>query len=308
MSLVKSGEVLQQVAGAVPMECRENIVIIGSLAAAYAYFKDHKEMKVQTKDIDCLVKPYLLAAEKCQEITKQLYNAGWHRGNKGEYLNPGTSETPTDKLPAIRLYPPGINSDDENAWFIELLIVPESSLDEGKKWSRIVIDEGHFGLPSFRYLSITAFNPEKIDQLGIYYARPQMLVLANLLEHPEIKPERMSASSADLGEKRSNKDLGRVLAIGYLAQESGLNNFNPWGYEWQVALQKCFPDEWKNLAKNTGNGLKELLQSDEDLEEAHRTCAKGLLSSYTVKKEDLKEVGNRILGEAVGTLENTLIY
>ncbi len=46
MSQVKPSAVLKQVADAVPVECRENIVIIGSLAAAYAYFSDRDEMVV----------------------------------------------------------------------------------------------------------------------------------------------------------------------------------------------------------------------------------------------------------------------
>ena len=61
MSHVKPSEVLKQVADAVPEDCRENIVIIGSLAAAYAYFGDNDKMAVHTKDIDCLLKPFRVA-------------------------------------------------------------------------------------------------------------------------------------------------------------------------------------------------------------------------------------------------------
>lgn len=291
-------------AEAVPEECRNNIVIIGSLAAAYAYFGDNDQMAVQTKDIDCLLKPFHVAKEKGQAITGQLMAAGWQQRRIGNHLTPGTPQTPEDELPAVRLYPPEIDQEDENAWFIELLTEPESSKDLGKKWLRMVVDEGHFGIPSFRYLAVTAFTPDKIDKLGIYYARPQMMVLANLLEHPKIMSDRMSALFAGREIKRSNKDLGRVLAIGYLAEENGIKDFRQWGYEWQKALSKCFQDEWKNLAKNAGTGLRELLQSDEDLVEAHHTCANGLLSSYGVTKEDLLEAGERVLGDAVDTLEN----
>ena len=300
---VRPWEVIQQVAEAVPAECRDNIVIIGSLAAAYAYFGNNDEMSVRTKDIDCMLKPFQLAVEKGQAISRQLLDAGWKPRQTDPGLFPGTPETPDDELPAIRLYPPGMDPENENAWFIELLTVPESSRDQGKKWLRIVINEGHFGLPSFRYLLIAAFEPVKIDQFGLYYAQPKMMVLANMLEHPEIKPERMSALFADLEIKRSNKDLGRVLAIGYLAENTGLKDFHQWGHDWQYALQSCFPDEWKNLAKIAGMGLRKLLESNEDLVEAHHTCANGLLSSYAVTQEELKEVGNRILGETVETLE-----
>lgn len=130
-----------------------------------------------------------------------------------------------------------------------------------------------------------------------------MMALANLLEHPEIKPDRMSSLFENRSIKRSNKDLGRVLAIGYLEEEKGQKDFRQWGDEWKYTLQSCFPEEWKRLAKNTGMGLRALLESNEDLEEAHHTCAYGLLSSYGVTEGELREVGDRMLGDAIEPLE-----
>ena len=63
-----------------------------------------------------------------------------------------------DQLPAVLLYPPGVDPDSEQAWFLELLTVPESTEDEGRKWIRLPLDEDHFGLPTFRFISITAFD------------------------------------------------------------------------------------------------------------------------------------------------------
>jgi hypothetical protein len=302
MSQIKPVEILKHVAKAVPTDCLENIVIIGSLAAAYAYFGDDDKIFVRTKDIDCLLKPFRVAAEKGQTITRQLLDAGWQPRRLGKHYNPGTHKTPDDELPAIRLYPPEIDPEEENAWFIELLTEPESSKNQGKKWTRMIIDEGHYGLPSYRYLSVTAFMPEKIDQLGIYYARPQMMALANMLEHSEIKPDRMSTLFDGRAIKRSNKDLGRILAIGYLEEEKGIRDFRQWAYDWKDALQSCFPDEWKTLSVNAGSGLRALLDSGEDMEEAHYTCVYGLLSSYGVSQGDLLEVGERILGDTVDIL------
>ena len=304
MKEIKPIEVIRQVAVALPPECRENIVIIGSLAAAYAYMgKNNNMMSVRTKDIDCLLKPHTVALEKGQQITKQLLQSGWHPNKMGVHQIPGTAETPAEELPAIRLYPPGIDPFEENSWFVELLTEPESSKNKGKKWTRIVIDEDHYGLPSFRFLAITAFQPNLIDNLGIYYAQPKMMALANLLEHPQIKPERMSRAFGGREIKRSNKDLGRVLAIGYLDQEVVRSDFRAWGYEWGVALKHCFGDECKILTKNVGNGLEALLKSDEDLDEAYHTCQYGLLTSFSVSAAILKEVGYRILGDAIETLK-----
>ena len=70
--------------------------------------------------------------------------------------------------------------------------------------------------------------------------------------------------------KRSNKDLGRVLAIGFLAEETGLRDFRLWGNEWAHVLESLFEAEWKTLARRAGKGLRALLNSPEDLEEAHQ--------------------------------------
>jgi len=302
MSQINAADVLKNVADAVPEDCRENIVIIGSLAAAYAYFSNDSNKAVRTKDIDCLLKPFLVASDKGEAITRKLLDAKWHPRLIGERQTPGTPDTPDNELPAVRLYPPGVDQGDENAWFIELLTEPESPKDLGKKWTRMIIDEGHFGLPSFRYLSLTAFRPEKIEELGIYYARPQMMALANMLEHPEIKPERMSTTYGDRRIKRTNKDLGRVLAIGYLEQEKVIKDFRKWAYDWRDALQSCFPDDWKNMCMVAGSGLRALLESPEDMEEAYYTCVYGLLSTFGVRQGALLEVGERIMGDAVDTL------
>ena len=130
-----------------------------------------------------------------------------------------------------------------------------------------------------------------------------MMALANMLEHPEIKPENMSTPFEGRHIKRSNKDLGRVLAIGYLEEVKFRTDFRQWGQDWSDALRTCFPDEWRSLAGKAGKGLTALLASDEDLEQALHTCVYGLLSSFGITVEDLKETGSRILGDAVETLQ-----
>jgi hypothetical protein len=67
-----------------------------------------------------------------------------------------------------------------------------------------------------------------------------MMALANLLEHPDIKAERMSGLFAGRAIKRSNKDLGRALAMAYLAE---LDDYRTWGLAWSSALEACFSDE-----------------------------------------------------------------
>lgn len=301
MSQISPSKVLAEVAAAVPKACLENIVVIGSLAAGYHFFGDDPTKAIRTKDVDCVLAPFQAAVGAGQSIARQLLDAGWKRRIEGDHQQPGDADTPVDKLPAVRLFPPGVDPNSEGAWFIELLTVPESPEDHGRKWTRLPLAEGHFGLPTFRFISITAYDALPADDLGIRYARPEMMALANLLEHPEIKPDTMSGLFANRSIKRSNKDLGRVLAIATLAN---LDDYRPWAASWQQALQTCFPDEWQTLALRVGNGLRALLESPSDLEEAQHTCLNGLLASQPPSLDALRAAGERVLGEVVETLED----
>jgi hypothetical protein len=300
MSQVTPSKVLAEVSAAVPAACRENIVIIGSLAAGYHFFGDDESKAVRTKDVDCVLEPFHAAVGAGQSIARQLLDAGWQRPVHGDHQNPGNEQTPVRQLPAVRLYPPDADPDSEEAWFIELLTVPESP-KINEPWTRLPLAEGHFGLPTFRFLSITAFDPLPAGELGIRYARPEMMALANLLEHPEIKPDRMSALFAGRAIKRSNKDLGRVLAITTLAD---LNDYRPWAASWKKALEPCFPAEWRELASRAGSGLRQLMQSEADLEEAHHTCVNGLLASQPPTIAALTAAADRLLGDVIETLED----
>ena len=151
MSLVRPREVLKQVADAIPEDCRENIVVIGSLAAAHAFFTDEDAMLVQTKDIDCMLRPFHLSAEKGISIFQCLRDRHWNPPSSGEFTDPGNAETADDRLPAIRLYPPGMNQDAPDSWFIELLSEPERSGDRSRRWIRLDTNEGHYGLPVFPF-------------------------------------------------------------------------------------------------------------------------------------------------------------
>ena len=303
MSQVSPSKVLAEVAAAVPANCRENIVIIGSLAAGYHFFKNDPNRSVRTKDVDCVLEPFHAAVGAGQSITRQLLDANWQRRLQGDHQTPGDETTPLDKLPAVRLYPPGVDPDSEEAWFIELLTVPESKEGDGKAWTRLPLKEGHFGLPTFRFLSITAYDPLPAEDLGIRYARPEMMALANLLEHSEIKPDRMSGQFAGRSIKRSNKDLGRVIAIAYLAD---LDDYRPWARQWEAALRLCFPDEWRKLALRAGSGLRALLSSPNDFEEAHHTCVNGLLASDRPSHDALRAAAERLLVDAIETMEESI--
>jgi len=291
-------KVLGEIAKAVPDSCKDKLIVIGSLAVGFYYRDELNGMAVRTKDADCLLSPRIAAVHVGIKITEELMAAGWKQNPTKEHYCPGTEDTPKDDLPAVRLTPPGVTE-----WFIELLTVPEKSSNHGREWVRLTTSYGHFGLCSLRYLSLTDFNPIVTD-LGICIARPEMMALANLLHHPKIESEIMSAGFAgQMDIKRSNKDLGRVLAIGRLAMGRDEDTLMEWPEMWSDALKERFPDEWSILACKVGNGLRELLDSDQDLEQALHTCTNGLLASKPPTLEQLRIAGRRMLQDAIEPLE-----
>jgi hypothetical protein len=163
---------------------------------------------------------------------------------------------------------------------------------------------GDFGLPSFRFLSLASFEPIKTE-FGISYARPEMMVLASLLEHPMIRTDPMSGLIEGRRIKRSNKDLGRVLAISWLSPDGAAESLPDL---WVTGLRSRFPSKWADVSGMLGAGLRALLASGEDLEEAFHTCENGLLSSKSVTAENLRIAGLRLIQDAVQPFEKLLIH
>lgn len=290
---------LLEITGAIPAGCKKNLIIIGSLAVGFHYEDQIRGMAIRTKDADCLLSPRVEAVNAGRAITEQLLQAGWRLKQEGEWTKPGNSTTPDNELPAVRLYSP-----KSNEWFIELLMVPESSAEPEKRWVRLKTRHGHFGLPSFGYLSLTSFEPLGTN-MGIFVARPEMMVLANMLEHLEISPERMSGLIAGRSIKRSNKDLGRVLAIVYLSTMQDEDAILEWPKIWCRGLQDNFSGNWREKATSAGSGIRQLLidRHESDQEEALHTCVNGLLASIPPTMDQLRVAGERLLVDAIEPLE-----
>ena len=94
------GVILEAVARAVPAHVREHITIIGSLAAAYSLGGDG--LPVRTKDVDSVLVPRVRAVQDGRAIARTLLAAKWHPKADLAFGDPGTPETPDDRLPALR--------------------------------------------------------------------------------------------------------------------------------------------------------------------------------------------------------------
>jgi hypothetical protein len=290
---------LAQVAAAIPEDCRENLVVIGSLAAGYFFFGDNPSLQVRTKDADCLLSPRIRAIPAGIAVTECLFAADWTFHPTEAFPAPGTVDTPDKDLPVARLWPPG--SQD---WFIELLTVPESPEELGQSYIRLPTANGHFSLCSFGFLALADYRPVATD-FGIGVARPEMMALANLLHHPSIGTQTMSGLIGGRRIKRSNKDLGRVLALGLLAERRNEDILLTWTSLWADALQSRFPERWQEFALQAGQGVRQLLKREHeaDFDEALHTCSYGLLASHPPTPALLRTVGERLLADAIEPLE-----
>ena len=268
--------VLSQVAQAIPQHLRADIIIVGSLAACYQLLKDVNQV-VRTKDVDAMVAPFARAILTAASVTDKLLEAGWQPRASQEYELPGTEQTPDAKLAVVRLSPPNGGS-----WFFELLGAPPHVTPDqdshGRTSARIKTQGGHFALPSFAYLGLVQFQPT-LSEYGIKVALPEMMALANLLHHPVIGDAVKGQNFAGRQIKRSNKDLGRVVALGLLADQQDEDALEAWPSRWQEALQAMAPEHAERLLAEAPKGLEALLASPEDVDQALHTVNNGLLAA-----------------------------
>jgi hypothetical protein len=143
-----------------------------------------------------------------------------------------------------------------------------------------------------------------MTQFGVRIAKPEMMALANMLHHPGIGPELISGTRW----KRTNKDLGRVLTLAYLTVARdrlvGSDELEKWPTAMWAALQSKFPTASDDLARQAARGVRALLASPEDLDQALAIANVGLLASLYVDRDAFAATGRRLLSEVMEPLED----
>lgn len=289
MSALEPQLVFDLIERQLPDDLHPHILIIGSLAAAYHYRDRLRVDKVNTKDADVAVQP-AGAVEESRRIAERLFEEGW-RPRSG--CDPGAPDAPDDELAVIRLHPPGTD-----AYFLELLALPQPSQTEPRQFHRLELRGGWYVLPAFRYLGLASWQQQTAHN-GLRYAAPEMMALANLLAHPTIGTARISEPIDGQRVRRAAKDLGRVLALARLAERA---ETEAWIESWSGGLRTHFPGVAPDLATRAANGLTGLLADRGALVEAHHTADHGLLQGFGVDVEQLREVGQQLLVDVLEPL------
>ena len=285
---------IPRLAASIPIGLRKHAYLVGSLAAAWHYRKQLKVRAIRTKDADVVIQP-IGAAEEVARIAGNLRKKGWRWRDLDE-RGPGNPATPEGELAAIRLRPPT----DDPDYFIEFLGLPEIEQSAAKRWVRVVLKEGHFGVPCFRFMGVTALNL-RVAAGGLRYADPAMMALSNLLSHPEVGSAEMSSAVNGRRCLRSAKDLGRVLAFARLQSRTELAL---WKVPWLDALRSAFPKSWTKLGARVGAGIRELLSHRRGLDDAQWTTGNGLLFGLNVTVENLRGLGLQLLQDLIEPFEN----
>ncbi len=264
-----AASLLRRVAERVPESLRANVVVIGSIASAWAFRDISGTHSVATKDIDLLLQPAVDAVSTAEVLGQDLLQHGWQpRFPNG--IAPGNAATPAEALPALRLSPPG----DDDQWFVELLAAPPADQASRKQWRRFHTEMGDFGLPSFRYLRVAVHDAEETP-FGLRVARPACMALAHLLEHAD--PDTTPISNLPGTPPRFTKDTGRAIALWWLAREQSPLAHDLWLAQWRETLFTLYPDDLVTMQEAARAGLAAIADY---LRKAHAIARSSVLAPH----------------------------
>lgn len=294
--ILNANAVLHRLSRELPEACRQQVIIVGSLAAA-AQLIEGDETELRTKDIDGMIAPSACVVATGASLATTLLERGWQAQVDTErFAHPADASTPDEKLPVVRLRPPGKDKED---WFLELLGAPPvlaaDEKGQTRRSERVHTPSSDFEIPSFAYLGVTQFRPV-LHESRLQLASIEMMALSNLLHHPRIGEQRMGEKIEGESIKRSNKDLGRVIALAALRDRQEEDSVLRWPAAWRQSMHELgAPAQTLALLTTINAGIQELLDSPDDRAEALHALNNGLLSSQPWTREQLEIAIKRYL-------------
>jgi hypothetical protein len=267
--LLDARELLASVASQVPESLRPNVVIIGSVATAWAFRELLGSGAVATKDIDVLLRPAVDAVATAERLGQSLLDQRWQPIFPTEWP-PGTPETPAGDLPVLRVVPPNGSA----GWFVELLAMPPADQSERRRWTRFQMACGHFALPSFRRMPIAVYAAEETP-FDLRVAKPANMALAHLLEHAE--PDRTRVANLPRQPPRFVKDVGRAVSLWWLANQKSVLAAKEWHDDWRANMATHHATDTAATMAAACTGLAALADYVRD---AHEIARLGVLAPH----------------------------
>ena len=267
--ILDATELLRRIAARVPLDLRTNVVIIGSIATAWSFRDMSGTATVATKDIDLLLRPAVDAIATAETLAKQLFEMDWQPVYPND-RKPGTLDTPEEELPALRLSPP----EERDGWFVELLGEPQAGQTARRAWRRFDTPLGAFALPCFRYMPV-AIDGAAATEYGIRTAQPARMALAHMLEHAD--PDTTPISGLSGNPARFLKDVGRAIALWWLASEQSSVADEAWLAQWRDTLATLYPNSQAEMKAAARSGLSSV---GDYLPSAHAIALNSVLAPH----------------------------
>ena len=127
--------VLSKLKAAIPRRHHDELVVVGSLAAACHFPKQLSGNPINTKDADIVVRP-AGSIGACRELAEELLTLGWVHRREPAFAPQPSRSSPAAK-PYVKLKMPG-----EGEFFIEFLGTPKKDERRAKHEAEIKLRDG----------------------------------------------------------------------------------------------------------------------------------------------------------------------
>jgi hypothetical protein len=274
---------MESLAALLPRTYHEDVLVVGSLAAACHFSTALEGRAILTKDADFVVQP-AVDLRRGVELAEELRSNGWSIRNESGFP-PGTE--PKDPLPHVKLLAPPTGE-----FWVEFQGPPEKDQRIARSDLPVRFAGAWYSIPRYRFMGLATIHQQR-SAAGLNYADPSMMALANLLAHPRVGTDRVTLPlTGTRGGLRSAKDLGRALAIASLTP---LSEMETWPEPWLRGLKEWFPGTWYTLTPEVEKGLADLLSRPDAMSEAVRFASEtGLLSGGGASVERLRAIADQL--------------